>query len=120
MSAGADGRGPGPPAADDREAYAEPATHGLERALWAASGWVVPAMMALSYGFLALAADTQPSVKLWMAGGFGLVLIAWLSFRALAAMGYTDVIIRHLTNDQEQVLGSMKRLKAVKELVADA
>ena len=42
------------------------------------------------------------------------------AFRELAAVGYTDVIIRHLTNDQEQVLGSMKRLKAVKELVADA
>jgi alkanesulfonate monooxygenase SsuD/methylene tetrahydromethanopterin reductase-like flavin-dependent oxidoreductase (luciferase family) len=32
--------------------------------------------------------------------------------------GYTDVIVRHLTDDQEQVLGSMARLARVRELLA--
>jgi len=36
-------------------------------------------------------------------------------FRDLAAMGYTDVIVRHLTNDQPRVLGSMARLESVRK-----
>jgi alkanesulfonate monooxygenase SsuD/methylene tetrahydromethanopterin reductase-like flavin-dependent oxidoreductase (luciferase family) len=32
--------------------------------------------------------------------------------------GFTDVIVRHLTDDQEQVLGSMARLAHVRELLA--
>ena len=36
-------------------------------------------------------------------------------FRALAAMGYTDVIVRHLTDDQADVLGSLERLARVRE-----
>jgi alkanesulfonate monooxygenase SsuD/methylene tetrahydromethanopterin reductase-like flavin-dependent oxidoreductase (luciferase family) len=39
-------------------------------------------------------------------------------FRDYAAMGFTDVIIRHLTNSQSQVLGSMRRLKEVRQAVA--
>ncbi len=39
------------------------------------------------------------------------------AFREYGAMGYTDIIIRHLTNDQEQVLGSMSRLGEVREQV---
>jgi alkanesulfonate monooxygenase SsuD/methylene tetrahydromethanopterin reductase-like flavin-dependent oxidoreductase (luciferase family) len=35
-------------------------------------------------------------------------------FRALGAMGYTDVIIRHLIDDQASVLASMGRLEAVR------
>jgi alkanesulfonate monooxygenase SsuD/methylene tetrahydromethanopterin reductase-like flavin-dependent oxidoreductase (luciferase family) len=40
------------------------------------------------------------------------------SFRALAAMGYTDVIVRHLTNDQPKVLASLARLAEVRKAVA--
>ena len=36
-------------------------------------------------------------------------------FRALAAMGYTDVIVRHLTDDQPKVLASLARLTRVRE-----
>ena len=39
-------------------------------------------------------------------------------FAALAALGYTDVIVRHLTNDQPKVLGSLSRLRKVRESLA--
>lgn len=35
--------------------------------------------------------------------------------RALGTMGYTDVIVRHLTDDQAEVLGSLRRLGRVRE-----
>jgi alkanesulfonate monooxygenase SsuD/methylene tetrahydromethanopterin reductase-like flavin-dependent oxidoreductase (luciferase family) len=35
-------------------------------------------------------------------------------FRNLAEIGYTDVLVRHLTNDQPKVLGSLQRLAAVR------
>jgi alkanesulfonate monooxygenase SsuD/methylene tetrahydromethanopterin reductase-like flavin-dependent oxidoreductase (luciferase family) len=38
-------------------------------------------------------------------------------FRELAVMGYTDVIVRHLTNDQAKVLASLRRLEDVREAV---
>jgi alkanesulfonate monooxygenase SsuD/methylene tetrahydromethanopterin reductase-like flavin-dependent oxidoreductase (luciferase family) len=38
-------------------------------------------------------------------------------FRALAAMGYTDVIIRHIVDDQAKVLASYARLAEVKKAV---
>jgi alkanesulfonate monooxygenase SsuD/methylene tetrahydromethanopterin reductase-like flavin-dependent oxidoreductase (luciferase family) len=41
-------------------------------------------------------------------------------FRALAAMGYTDVIIRHLVDDQEHVLASYARLAEVRKAVIDS
>jgi len=41
-------------------------------------------------------------------------------FSELARMGYTDVIIRHLTDDQRQVLGSYERLAQVRRAVAGA
>jgi alkanesulfonate monooxygenase SsuD/methylene tetrahydromethanopterin reductase-like flavin-dependent oxidoreductase (luciferase family) len=41
-------------------------------------------------------------------------------FRELAAMGYTDVIVRHLAEDQTEVLASFSRLSEVRRLVADA
>lgn len=41
-------------------------------------------------------------------------------FRALAAMGYTDVIVRQLAAEQRDALASIERLAAVRELVADA
>lgn len=41
-------------------------------------------------------------------------------FRELAGMGYTDVIIRHITDDQDQVLGSMRLLGEVRSAVQDA
>jgi alkanesulfonate monooxygenase SsuD/methylene tetrahydromethanopterin reductase-like flavin-dependent oxidoreductase (luciferase family) len=40
--------------------------------------------------------------------------------RDLARMGYTDVIIRHLAEDQAEVLASFARLAEVRRLVADA
>jgi alkanesulfonate monooxygenase SsuD/methylene tetrahydromethanopterin reductase-like flavin-dependent oxidoreductase (luciferase family) len=39
-------------------------------------------------------------------------------FRALGAMGYTDVIVRHLTTDHAKVLGSFARLGEVKRALA--
>jgi alkanesulfonate monooxygenase SsuD/methylene tetrahydromethanopterin reductase-like flavin-dependent oxidoreductase (luciferase family) len=38
--------------------------------------------------------------------------------RPLASMGYTDVIVRHLTDDQPKVLGSMARLAEVRRALA--
>lgn len=42
------------------------------------------------------------------------------AFRQLGALGYTDVIVRHLTNDQDKVLGSLKRLREVRQAVLEA
>ncbi len=39
-------------------------------------------------------------------------------FAELAPLGYTDVIVRHLTNDQPKVLGSLDRLRRVREALA--
>jgi alkanesulfonate monooxygenase SsuD/methylene tetrahydromethanopterin reductase-like flavin-dependent oxidoreductase (luciferase family) len=39
-------------------------------------------------------------------------------FAELAPLGYTDVIVRHLTNDQPKVLGSLSRLRKVRESLA--
>jgi alkanesulfonate monooxygenase SsuD/methylene tetrahydromethanopterin reductase-like flavin-dependent oxidoreductase (luciferase family) len=39
-------------------------------------------------------------------------------FRALARLGYTEVLVRHLTNDQPKVLGSLARLARVREALA--
>ena len=41
-------------------------------------------------------------------------------FRALAAMGYTDVIVRHLADDQDEVLASLARLAEVRTAILDA
>jgi len=41
-------------------------------------------------------------------------------FRELAAIGYTDVVVRHLAEDQREVLASIERLAEVRRLVADA
>ncbi len=35
-------------------------------------------------------------------------------FRTFAEIGYTDILVRHLTNDQPKVLGSLDRLAAVR------
>ena len=35
-------------------------------------------------------------------------------FRAFEDIGYTDILVRHLTNDQPKVLGSLERLAAVR------
>ena len=40
--------------------------------------------------------------------------------RMYRRFGYTDIIVRHLTDDRDQVLGSTKRLKEVREAVANA
>lgn len=39
-------------------------------------------------------------------------------FRDFEKMGYTDILVRHLTNDQPKVLGSLERLAAVRAAVA--
>jgi alkanesulfonate monooxygenase SsuD/methylene tetrahydromethanopterin reductase-like flavin-dependent oxidoreductase (luciferase family) len=40
-------------------------------------------------------------------------------FSEYAAMGYTDVIVRHLAEDQDEVLASIERLAAVRAAVAE-
>jgi alkanesulfonate monooxygenase SsuD/methylene tetrahydromethanopterin reductase-like flavin-dependent oxidoreductase (luciferase family) len=51
---------------------------------------------------------------------YGSVETVASKFRALAAMGYTDVIIRHIVDDQAKVLASYARLAAVRRAVASA
>ena len=41
-------------------------------------------------------------------------------FRALEPLGYTDIIVRHLTNDHAKVLGSLARLAEVRQALQDA
>jgi alkanesulfonate monooxygenase SsuD/methylene tetrahydromethanopterin reductase-like flavin-dependent oxidoreductase (luciferase family) len=41
-------------------------------------------------------------------------------FRSFAKIGYTDILVRHLTNDQPKVLGSLERLAAVRAALAEA
>ena len=41
-------------------------------------------------------------------------------FRSFAKLGYTEISVRHLTNDQPKVLDSMERLAAVRAAVAQA
>jgi alkanesulfonate monooxygenase SsuD/methylene tetrahydromethanopterin reductase-like flavin-dependent oxidoreductase (luciferase family) len=55
----------------------------------------------------------DPSALVW-----GDVAAVTAKFRALAAMGYTDVIVRHLTDDQPKVLGSLARLGEVRKALA--
>ena len=51
---------------------------------------------------------------------YGSVETVAKKFRALAALGYTDVIIRHIVDDQAKVLASYARLAEVKKAVAGA
>jgi alkanesulfonate monooxygenase SsuD/methylene tetrahydromethanopterin reductase-like flavin-dependent oxidoreductase (luciferase family) len=39
-------------------------------------------------------------------------------FRTFGEIGYTDILVRHLTNDQPKVLGSLERLAAVRAALA--
>jgi hypothetical protein len=39
-------------------------------------------------------------------------------FRTFEEIGYTDILVRHLTNDQPKVLGSLERLAAVQAALA--
>jgi alkanesulfonate monooxygenase SsuD/methylene tetrahydromethanopterin reductase-like flavin-dependent oxidoreductase (luciferase family) len=41
-------------------------------------------------------------------------------FRSFAKIGYTDISVRHLTNDQPKVLGSLERLAAVRTALVQA
>jgi alkanesulfonate monooxygenase SsuD/methylene tetrahydromethanopterin reductase-like flavin-dependent oxidoreductase (luciferase family) len=41
------------------------------------------------------------------------------AFRELAETGFTDVIVRHMVDDQEMVLASLARLKEVRAMVLD-
>jgi alkanesulfonate monooxygenase SsuD/methylene tetrahydromethanopterin reductase-like flavin-dependent oxidoreductase (luciferase family) len=40
--------------------------------------------------------------------------------RSFAELGYTEILVRHLTNDQPKVLGSLERLAAVRAALAQA
>ena len=51
---------------------------------------------------------------------FGSVETVASKFRALGSMGYTDVIIRHIIDDQPKVLASYARLAEVKKAVTRA
>jgi alkanesulfonate monooxygenase SsuD/methylene tetrahydromethanopterin reductase-like flavin-dependent oxidoreductase (luciferase family) len=50
---------------------------------------------------------------------FGTVAEVAERFRGLAAMGYTDVIVRHLTDEQPRVLGSLARLAEVRQALME-
>ena len=39
-------------------------------------------------------------------------------FRSFEDLGYTDILVRHLSNDQPKVLGSLERLAAVRAALA--
>ena len=39
-------------------------------------------------------------------------------FRTFGKIGYTEILVRHLTNDQPKVLGSLERLAALRAAVA--
>ena len=39
-------------------------------------------------------------------------------FRTFGEVGYTEILVRHLTNDQPKVLGSLERLAAVRAALA--
>ena len=41
-------------------------------------------------------------------------------FRTFAKIGYTDILVRHVINDQPKVLGSLERLAAVRAAVTQA
>src|SRR5262249_22419072 len=41
-------------------------------------------------------------------------------FRIYAGMGFTDIIVRHVTNERAKVLGSLARLREVREALKDA
>jgi hypothetical protein len=41
-------------------------------------------------------------------------------FRTFDAIGYTEILVRHLTNDQPKVLGSLERLAAVRAALAES
>ena len=41
-------------------------------------------------------------------------------FRALEPLGYTDIIVRHLTDDHAKVLGSLARLAEVRKALQNA
>lgn len=51
---------------------------------------------------------------------FGSIDQVAAAFREYAALGYTDIIVRHLTDDQDKVLGSLARLKEVRQAVSEA
>ena len=39
-------------------------------------------------------------------------------FRSFGELGYTDILVRHLSNDQPKVLASLERLAAVRAALA--
>jgi alkanesulfonate monooxygenase SsuD/methylene tetrahydromethanopterin reductase-like flavin-dependent oxidoreductase (luciferase family) len=64
---------------------------------------------ALSRGYRGIAADAL------IAGSVDQVTER---FRAFEQAGYTEILVRHLTNDQPKVLGSLARLAAVRAALA--
>ena len=39
------------------------------------------------------------------------------SFRAFGELGYTEIVVRHLVNDQQRVLDSYERLGEVRRMI---
>ena len=64
---------------------------------------------ALSRGYRGIPAEAL------VAGSVGEVTD---QFRTFEKIGYTDVLVRHMTNDQPKVLGSLARLAAVRRAFA--
>ncbi len=69
-------------------------------------------------------ADAQPVLQQALSKGYrGIPAEALIAgsidevaaqFRMFGELGYTDIIVRHLTNDQQKVLGSLERLETVR------
>ncbi len=57
----------------------------------------------------------DPAALVW-----GSVAEVVAKFRAFAPLGYTDIIVRHLTNDHAKVLGSLARLAEVRKALQNA
>jgi alkanesulfonate monooxygenase SsuD/methylene tetrahydromethanopterin reductase-like flavin-dependent oxidoreductase (luciferase family) len=62
------------------------------------------------------AADAEPA-EAAIAGSVGEVAE---QLRASEEIGYTEILVRHLTNDQPKVLGSLERLATVRPALAQA
>src|SRR6266566_8608181 len=69
-------------------------------------------------------ADAQPVLQQALSKGYrGIPAEALIAgsidevaaqFRMFGELGYTDIIVRHLTTDQQKVLGSLERLETVR------
>jgi alkanesulfonate monooxygenase SsuD/methylene tetrahydromethanopterin reductase-like flavin-dependent oxidoreductase (luciferase family) len=114
------------PGATPSEAWEQKATY------WSASvaAGTTPAAIAIRRDIYVgeSAADVEEVAGRLVAGGYrgidpsalvyGTVDEVVARFQELEAMGYTDVIVRHMAVPQEKVLGSMRRLGEVRRAVS--